>query len=184
MNKISEERLNKVHPALAEAARVIAEEVKIKTGHELQVTQGLRTIEEQNALYAKGRTTAGPKVTNARGGESMHNYGLAVDFCLANAVFDKNGKKTHFPEYDISTGTGERPVKWVEHPVWRAIRDAAKRLGLDSGYDWKFKDKPHVELKGPKAARGGGEAGRLYKLGGMKLVWESASLKIKTDNTK
>lgn len=33
----------------------------------------LRSNEEQEALYAQGRTTPGPIVTNARAGESMHN---------------------------------------------------------------------------------------------------------------
>lgn len=38
---------------------------------------GLRTYDEQDKLYAKR-----PKVTNARGGQSMHNFGIAGDVCL------------------------------------------------------------------------------------------------------
>ena len=43
----------------------------------MRIVQGLRTFPEQDALYAQR-----PKVTNAKGGQSYHNYGLAIDFCL------------------------------------------------------------------------------------------------------
>ena len=41
---------------------------------------GRRTMEDQAALYAKGRTKGGKIVTKARPGESYHNYGLAFDW--------------------------------------------------------------------------------------------------------
>jgi hypothetical protein len=41
---------------------------------------GRRTMEEQAALYAKGRTAGGRIVTKAKPGESYHNYGLAFDW--------------------------------------------------------------------------------------------------------
>jgi len=50
-----------------------------QTGYEWMVAQGRRTIAEQDALYAKGRAAGGSVVTNARGGSSPHNFGLAVD---------------------------------------------------------------------------------------------------------
>lgn len=42
-------------------------------------TLGFRTRAEQDALYSQGRSKPGPRVTNARGGYSLHNFGLAVD---------------------------------------------------------------------------------------------------------
>lgn len=48
-------------------------------GIDLLVTCTRRTMDEQAALYAKGRTAPGSIVTNAKPGESAHNYGLAVD---------------------------------------------------------------------------------------------------------
>ena len=39
-----------------------------------------RSPEEQNDLYAQGRTAPGRIVTSARAGESFHNWGLAFDF--------------------------------------------------------------------------------------------------------
>ena len=48
------------------------------------VTQGLRTMAEQAALYAQGRTEPGAIVTHAQPGSSAHNYGLAVDVALSD----------------------------------------------------------------------------------------------------
>ena len=47
---------------------------------------GLRTFEDQDKLYAQGRTKPGQIVTNARGGDSLHNYGLAADYVLDGQV--------------------------------------------------------------------------------------------------
>ncbi|WP_318566507.1 M15 family metallopeptidase [Peribacillus simplex] len=69
----------------------------------MKITHGFRLFAEQNALLAQGRTKPGNKVTNARGGQSMHNYGLAIDICLitsdgkkavwdTKADFNKGGK--------------------------------------------------------------------------------------------
>ncbi|WP_412177972.1 M15 family metallopeptidase [Paenibacillus terrae] len=51
-------------------------------GVPIVITQGLRTIDEQNGLYAQGRAKPGQIVTNARGGYSYHNFGVAIDFAL------------------------------------------------------------------------------------------------------
>jgi peptidoglycan LD-endopeptidase CwlK len=54
---------------------------------------GFRSIEEQNKLYASGRTVKGNIVTNCKGGQSYHNYGLAVDFVpIINGKCDWNDK--------------------------------------------------------------------------------------------
>lgn len=45
----------------------------------LKITDSLRSFEEQEMLYKKGRTGPGKRVTNAKPGESAHNYGLAFD---------------------------------------------------------------------------------------------------------
>jgi peptidoglycan L-alanyl-D-glutamate endopeptidase CwlK len=51
-----------------------------KAGIDVLIYCTLRTSEEQNELYAQGRTKPGKIVTNARGGSSFHNYGMAFDF--------------------------------------------------------------------------------------------------------
>jgi hypothetical protein len=85
------------------------------------ITDGFRSFEEQDALFAQGRTTPGKIVTNARGGQSWHNYGLAVD-----VAFQKDGK--------LSYDSG----------LYAKIAPIGKRLGFIWGGDWKkFIDKPH-----------------------------------------
>lgn len=87
------------------------------------LTAGFRSIDEQNALYAKGRTQPGKKVTNARGGQSWHNYGLAADY-----AFVINGK-----------------VTW--NGPWGVFGRIARSCGLEWGGDFKsILDRPHVQM--------------------------------------
>jgi hypothetical protein len=62
--------------------------------------QGVRTFAEQDALYAQGRTRKGLRVTNAKGGQSYHNYGLAADCALLTIISDKTAiqKVNPFPD--------------------------------------------------------------------------------------
>lgn len=96
-----------------------------KNGLELMITQTIRTISEQNALYAKGRTTSGSIVTNAKGGYSYHNYGLALDFCPL-----VNGK-----------------CAWNRADLFTKIGQLAKQVGFEWGGDFKsIKDMPHIQM--------------------------------------
>lgn len=88
------------------------------------ITQTLRDSEYQNYLYAKGRTEPGSIVTNARGGESYHNYGLAFDIC-------KNVKGQEYDDLEFFKRCGEI---WTE-------------MGGTWGGNFKyFKDYPHFDL--------------------------------------
>lgn len=88
------------------------------------ITQTLRTIEEQDRLYACGRTAPGKVVTQARGGRSYHNYGVAFDFCPV-----KNGK-----------------ADWKDLKAFDRIGAVGASLGLEWGGNWKgFKDRPHFQ---------------------------------------
>lgn len=88
-------------------------------GLDLRITEGYRSIERQNELYAQGRTTSGNIVTNAKGGESYHNFAVAFD------VADR--KKG----YDIN---------------WELVGKIGKTLGLEWGGDWaSFADRPHFQ---------------------------------------
>ena len=96
------------------------------TGVPLLVTCTYRSPEEQEALYAQGRTKPGPKVTNAHAGQSAHNYGLALDF-----VPLVNGK----------------PVWDGEHPAWRVAGTLAPKFGLEWAGTWTtFREFPHVQV--------------------------------------
>lgn len=142
---------NGLHPIVAERVEKIIQIVKEAHCIELKTASTYRSIEEQNQLFAQGRTRRGKKVTNARGGESFHNYGLAADLCLFEPVLEK-GKRTWFPNV---------------HPVWNHIGQAANVVGLEWGGDWKrMKDRPHVQAPIPldiiKTA---------FRKGGMNEVW-------------
>ena len=91
---------------------------------------GNRTFAEQDALYAKGRTAPGGIVTNARGGQSNHNFGIAGDF----GVFQ--GKA-----YLDSSNPG------LADKVHKACSMHAAACGLEWGGNWtSFKDAPHYEV--------------------------------------
>jgi len=125
MDKRSEMVLAKLHPILQDRLPKLIAAVASR-GHTIGIVQGLRTFPEQDALYSQGRTRKGPTVTNAKGGQSYHNYGLAADFCLLNA-------KNAFPD---------------PHPVWEVIAEEAEKLQLAAGFRWQHQDKPHVEVPG------------------------------------
>lgn len=96
----------------------------------VQITSGYRSFAEQNKLYAQGRTDKSkPIVTNARGGESLHNYGLAVD-------------------YVIVSDDGRRAI-WTVNSKWKRAAAIAKSLGFAWGGDFTtFRDYPHLQMTG------------------------------------
>lgn len=125
----SEDKLKGLLPVVAEASRVLIKRC-YNRGINIRITQGLRTIEEQNALYAQGRTTSGSIVTNAKGGYSFHNFGVSIDFVLMASG------------YDMKADNNNNGI-----PDWQEVVEEAKALGFAWGGDWKsFKDNPHFEM--------------------------------------
>lgn len=147
MDTRTAEKLEKLHPELKR--RIIALLTNLQNlGFDVRVTDGLRTFDEQNKLYQKGRRgVSGEKiVTNAKGGQSNHNYGLAADLCPF---------KNNLPDYnDLKT--------------FKIIGREAKSVGLEWGGDWKFTDMPHVQLRGLSVK----ECQKLYAAGGITRVWQ------------
>lgn len=115
----------KLHPQLDhKLTRLLAK--CAEKGIYLIITEGFRTVADQDALYAKGRTTKGSIVTNARGSSysSQHQWGIAFDIAI-------NDKKLL---YDLTT--------------IKKVGKLAKKVGLGWGGDWtSFKDYPHFYLK-------------------------------------
>lgn len=127
--------INKLHPKLRAEVTKIVEEIESKlTGNaKMRLTQGLRTIAYQNSLYAQGRTTKGSIVTNAKGGQSLHNYGLATDFCLI--IDGKTMSYNEVKDYDAD-GIAD----------WKEVVNTFKSHGWFWGGDFKsIKDSPHFE---------------------------------------
>lgn len=119
--------ITQLHPRLQ---RIIAEIQPLWANAGLTVGIGecLRTVEEQDALYAQGRTTPGEIITYARGSDyqSQHQWGIAFDFY-------QNISGNAYP--DVSTG------------FWDNVASIAKAHGLAWGGDWdSFKDRPHLYL--------------------------------------
>jgi peptidoglycan L-alanyl-D-glutamate endopeptidase CwlK len=156
MDNKSEEKLSHVCPELAEKVRdliAIAE----GEGHALRVIQGLRTFAEQDALFNQphdhkdndgdGKVDeADEHVTNARAGQSNHNFGVAVD-----VAFVVNGS-----------------VSWDDN-LYSKLGPWAAQTNLAWGGNWRrFKDLPHLELPSlPKPVA----LIAWYKQGGLQAVW-------------
>lgn len=85
---------------------------------------GVRTYDEQDALYNKR-----PRVTRARGGQSMHNFGLAADFCLF-----EDGQDIWSPS--------EGPKS-----IYAPLAEATRQAGLVWGGDFRaIYDPGHIQL--------------------------------------
>lgn len=94
---------------------------------DLLITSTYRDIESQNALYAQGRTTPGNKVTNAKGGQSFHNWKVA---------------------YDVVPIVGGKAI-WDDDNLWRRIGKLGTNLGLEWAGNWKtFRETAHFQLTG------------------------------------
>jgi peptidoglycan LD-endopeptidase CwlK len=127
------ERIKSMHPILRdelvndyiEINRMLPKYVR------LRFTHTYRSLQEQNELYALGRTVKGNKVTNAKGGSSFHNYGLAFDIAI---LLDKD-----------KNGTFES-ISYAQDENFMKVVDFFKSKGYQWGGDFKaFKDKPHFQ---------------------------------------
>lgn len=114
------------HPQLQLLANKLVTECK-KQGLIVKLGECFRSVAEQDALYAQGRTTKGSIVTNARGTSysSMHQWGVAFD------VIRNDGK-----------GAYNDSDNWFSK-----VAKIGKSLGLEWGGDWTSPvDKPHFQL--------------------------------------
>lgn len=122
-----------LNPVVKERMNQLIEQ-SAKKGMVVVITDGFRSSADQDLLYQKGRTASGNIVTNAKGGESYHNYGLAIDFALKN------------PSGDI---IWDRKYDGNKNGVadWNEVVELAKGLGFEWGGDWdQFQDYPHLQM--------------------------------------
>lgn len=126
-------------PASTELHPIVEEKKKdllaaaAKEDIDLVITEDVRTADSQDELYEQGRTTGGDIVTNAKGGQSYHNYGLAFDYALKK----NNGDIIWDIHYD---GNENGKSDWFE------VADLAKELGFEWGGDWEIRDYPHLQM--------------------------------------
>lgn len=128
-DKTSMARLNECHPSIREKAiAAYTEACRITpVGVHPFITEAYRSFKRSDELYAQGRTKSGSIVSNSKAGQSYHNYGMGIDYCL-----QINGK-----------------TSWKVDANWRKVAEVFKKYGFDWGGDYKgsFKDYPHVEYK-------------------------------------
>lgn len=140
-DKVSIPRVEGLHPLVRESAFrcIIKAEAGLPLSLAIRVTQGTRTIAEQDALYAQGRTRKGKIVTNAKGGSSYHNYGLALDFAI---LLDKNGDG----KYDELSWDIKKDIDRDGIADWLEAVKIFEADGWEWGGKWSsIKDYPHVQ---------------------------------------
>lgn len=133
--KLSKSSLSKLATLQPEFIGIIGQLVKVaqENGLNMQISAGKRTPEEQDALYSKGRTELGAKVTSAKRWQSLHNYGLAID-----VFFMVDGKASWEPK--------------LFETLWAlACKAKLDQRGLVWSGNWVggFKEMAHFQLNKP-----------------------------------
>lgn len=149
MDKITLERIATLHPKIRQKvldAYIYINNKLLGKGVRLRFAYTTRTNEEQSELFAQGRTKLFDKkgkrlgkVTNAKGGESIHNYHLAWDIVL---LLDKDGDgKFESATYEMLDFDKDGKADWME------CVEYFKSTGATWGGDFKsIVDKPHFEM--------------------------------------
>ena len=116
------EETNDIRPLVKRKAQLLIEKMNT-LGLPIRITQGYRSFAEQDLLYAKGRVAPGEIVTNAKAGESFHNYGVSFDVVFTELGYDATQEQ------------------------WNKLGSIAESLGFEWGGRWiGFVDRPHLQL--------------------------------------
>ena len=110
----TQQRLKLLHPKVVKDFTDFIVDAETALGIQLRISQGYRTFGEQDVIYAQGRTKKGAIVTNAKGGQSYHNYGLAVDLVrMVDGRVDWNYDMRKLLPYAIKHG-----LSWGGSPAF------------------------------------------------------------------
>ena len=125
LGSLNKKALAKLEPFIVQVELMLAPK-----GVTVEVISGLRSWSAQAALYASGRTKAGPIVTKAKPGSSWHNYGLAIDLGLFKGGVYLDEKKP--AEAD---------------KLYAEIGKLAASMGIEWAGTWKtFAETPHFQV--------------------------------------
>ena len=138
MDIISIERIKQAHPSIR--AKLLKDYTdannKLGKGARLRLAYVYRSPELQDKLFNQR-----PKVTNAKGWQSIHNYGLAFDIVI---LYDNDGNGT----FEEASWSQIRDFDKDSIADWKEVTDLFKSRGWEWGGDWKsFKDAPHFQIK-------------------------------------
>ena len=133
MDKPTQDRIAKLHPKVRKEVTTIIDEcnVALSGRSQVRISEGLRTFAEQDNLFKQK-----PKVTNAKGGQSIHNYGFAVDIVLI---------------IDGKTASWDNHKDWDNDGIadWDECVKVFAKHGWSWGGSWaSFKDMPHFDKIG------------------------------------
>lgn len=137
MDEITLQRIEKAHPKIRKQLKqdYINANNLLGKGARLRFAYVYRSNAEQDILYTKR-----PKVTNAKGGQSIHNYGLAFDIVL---LYDNDGNGT----FEEASWSMIKDFDKDSKADWMEVTNYFKSKGYTWGGDWKsFKDAPHFEM--------------------------------------
>ena len=123
---VNSRNINDLHTKVTAMASEFINRCKAE-GIDVLITSTYRDAESQNELYAQGRTKPGKKVTNAKAGQSYHNWRVAFDF-----VPVVNGK-----------------AQWNDAELFTKCGEIAEGVGLEWAGRWvKFKELAHCQYTG------------------------------------
>lgn len=125
--------LDGAHHTLRDALPSILDKMA-SIGHPMRIVSGRRSDEEQQALYAQGRTAPGKVVTQLDGVTKRSKHQVQAD-------------GTHHAVDVVFVGPSPHSVRW-DGP-WDSFGALVRQHKLVWGGDWRrFRDRPHVEVKG------------------------------------
>lgn len=142
-----------LYPPFAERLVALVSDAQANDAHFWAIS-GFRSYAEQMKLWTQGRTSPGPVVTNAKAGESAHNFGIAADFCR-DGVVDRRGLQ---PDW--------KPESYA------LLGELAEKHGLVWGGKWKFPDFPHVQMAGFVTKEQLEPLRVEFEKGGLRAVWD------------
>ena len=149
MDQISLNRIATLHPKIRKVVLDTYTRINntlLGKGVRLRFAYTTRTNAEQDELFAQGRTKLFDrngkrlgKVTQARGGQSIHNYHLAWDIVL---LLDRNGDGV------FESASWDTVLDFDKDGTsdWTEVVRAFEAIGAVWGGKWKFVDKPHFEM--------------------------------------
>jgi len=159
MDQITLERIKEAHPDYIDllTEQYLEANNLLGKGARLRFAYVYRSNALQDKLYNQK-----PKVTNAKGGQSIHNYGMAFDIVL---LYDNNGDG----KFEEASYSQIRDFDKDTIADWKEITNYFKSKGWECGGDWKtFKDPPHFQAK---------------KKDGTSFKWQELKLKIDKGQT-
>jgi hypothetical protein len=134
-------RIDTLEPDFKPIVQELLTKVEAATNRKWGISDARRTMAEQRNIYAQGRTKPGKVVSNAKPGQSAHNFGYAVDVWPMK-------------EDDFDWG--------ANGSLFKTMADIAVSLGLTAGFYFKsIHDAPHVESPKWKAQQKRWQVGEL-----------------------